>query len=156
MLLRRGFARFAPAGGSRGKRVVCSSGDSPALLQRMTLCIRASREIGANQGIAQFSNWAMNTAPRCSTLIRVIRAPAKNIRHPRGGGYFLVLQRGLEPRRACRFATGFAALSAPLKNASRLVSVGSSPFRHKKRRPPLRGDLLFWCSSGDSNPGHPA
>ena len=67
----------------------------------------------------------------------------------------MVLQRGLEPRRACRFATGFAALSASLKNASRLVSVGSSPFRHKKRRPPLRGDLLFWCSSGDSNPGEP-
>ncbi len=54
----------------------------------------------------------------------------------------LVLQRGLEPRRARRFATGFAVLSASLKNAPRLVSVGSISCRHETSSRPVWGGCL--------------
>ena len=41
------------------------------VLQRGFACICALREIGANKCIAQFANWTMNTAPRCSIPIRI-------------------------------------------------------------------------------------
>ena len=46
-------------------------------LQRMTLCVCASREIGANHGIDQCLHWSMNTTLWCSILIRVLRGATK-------------------------------------------------------------------------------
>ena len=58
-------------------------------LQRMTRCVCASREIGANQGIDQFANWSMHTPPACATLIRVPASDKK--RDPPHRGLFFWL-----------------------------------------------------------------
>ena len=110
-----------PAGGQVAGKTCC-------LLQRMTLCIRASREIGANRGIDQFANWSINTAPRCLTLIRVIREAAKRYRHLFWWRYLFGAPAGTRTpaslllrnrlRRSFRFAQ---------KTLRVLVSVGSGP-----------------------------
>ena len=64
----------------------------------------------------------------------------------------MVLQRGLEPRRARRFATGFAVLSASLKNAPRLVSVGSISCRHETSSRPVWGGCLSGAPAGTRTP----
>ena len=117
------------------------------VLQRGLARLRAGRSRG-KRATGTFSNTApfespsfeyQKTEPPCRVAL-FFGAPA-GTRTPAS----LLLRNRL--RRSFRFA---------LKTLRVLVSVGSRPSNLQKQADRTWRPACFWCSSGDSNPGHPA
>ena len=119
-------------------------------------CICASRGIGANKSIHQCAHWFMKPPPAASDMIRVPAGQRKT--PPEEVGRSLNASEGL----ACICASrGIGANKSihqcahwfmkPPPAASDMIRVPAG-----QRKTPPDGGVFLWCSSGDSNPGHPA
>ena len=109
----------------------CSSGDSHASLFPLRETVKRDK------GIRQCPHWLMHIPP-CGA-----RKTHRAYADPR-------VFRPLRKLRPCFFCHWQRKAAIP-PGLSILIRIPV-----KKRDSPPRGTVFFWCSSGDSNPGHPA